>query len=320
MEQQLNLKRGRLLSIIIINYNLTQEIENCLNSLFDTLKNVDEIEYEILIIDNNSPDKKLKEIEKKFPQRNISFYYLDENIGFGRGCNYGSLLAKGNFLCFLNPDTIISENLFTPFVSLLDKENSIGIIGPRQLTKPPFFDFSAGFYPNLFYEFFHVLGIGVFLEGMITHFYTKFFKKDFLKVGWILGAAIFIRKEVFDSVKGFDIDYFMFSEEVDLCRRVSKSGFKIIYSPKYNIQHIGSVSGKKNYTLYTIRTYSSKNLYFSKHYSGLNKFFLKGMLRLSCLTQLIIWFILIPLNANKSIQKIKAFIYLLRNNVRYTHV
>src|SRR5574338_1006530 len=94
------------LSIVIINYNLAKEIENCLNSLLLIIDSIKDFKYEIIIVDNNSPDKKLPDTEKIFNQENIRFYYLDENIGFGKGCNYGFTKASGEYICFLNPDTI----------------------------------------------------------------------------------------------------------------------------------------------------------------------------------------------------------------------
>ena len=116
--------------------------------------------------------------------------------------------------------------------------------------RKPFFDFSAGFYPNIFFELFNLFGIGVFFEGFIVYLLTRIKKNKVLQVDWILGASIFIKAELFNKIDGFDKEYFMFYEEVDLCKRVSNNGFKIVYYPKYSIHHIGSVSGKKtiNYT------------------------------------------------------------------------
>ena len=104
------------LSIIIINYNLAKEIEDCLNSLLQTLDTQNELLFEIIIVDNNSPDKKLPVFEKIFNQDNIKFYYLDENVGFGKGCNFGFSKASGKYICFLNPDTIIKEDIFLPII------------------------------------------------------------------------------------------------------------------------------------------------------------------------------------------------------------
>jgi GT2 family glycosyltransferase len=304
-------------SIIIINYNLAKEIEDCLNSLLVIVDSLEGFRYEIIIVDNNSPDKKLPETENKFKRDNIHFYYLDENIGFGKGCNYGFSKASGKYICFLNPDTIIKENIFLQILDIFKEDKSIGIVGPKQQTRSPFFDFSAGFYPNIVFEFFNLFGVGVFFEGLIVFLLTKLKKDRVLEVDWILGASIFIRAELFESINGFDKDYFMFYEEVDLCKRVSNKGYKIIYSPQYNIHHIGSVSGKKDYTLYTIRTYSSKYLYISKHYKSFYKFLMKSMLYLQLFSQMIIWTLLYPSNKRKSKQKLKAFINLLKNKMKH---
>ena len=304
------------ISIIIINYNLAKEIEDCLNSLLQVIGSENKIVYEIIIVDNNSPDKKLPGTEKKFYQDNIKFYYLDENIGFGKGCNFGFSKATGEYICFLNPDTIIKENIFLPILNVFEMDKSIGIIGPKQQTRAPFFDFSAGFYPNIVFEFFNLFGVGVFFEGFVIYLITKIKKNKIIKVNWILGASIFIRSEIFKSIKGFDKDYFMFYEEVDLCKRVSNKGLKIIYSPQYSIHHIGSVSGKKDYKLYTIRTYSSKYIYISKHYNLLYKFLMKSLLYAQLFSQIIIWTILFPLNKEKSRQKLDAFFHLLTHKMR----
>ena len=304
------------LSIIIINYNLANEIENCLSSLLPVISQTNLLKFEIIIIDNNSPDKKLPETEKMFKRDNIKFFYLDENVGFGKGCNHGFSKASGEYICFLNPDTLIKENIFLPILDIFKKDKSIGIVGPKQQTGSPFFDFSAGFYPNILFELFNLIGVGVFIEGLIVFILTKLRKNKILEVDWILGACIFIKAELLKTINGFDKDYFMFYEEVDLCKRVSNKGYKIIYSPQHSIHHIGSVSGKKDYTLYTIRTYSSKNLYISKHYRSLNKFIMKSMLFVQLFSQMIIWSILFPINKQKSKQKLSAFYHLLIHKMK----
>ncbi|MFA6025001.1 MAG: glycosyltransferase, partial [Ignavibacteriaceae bacterium] len=92
----INLSNKKIdLSIVIINYNLAKEIESCLSSLLNEIDMPKRIEYEIIIVDNNSPDKGLPETEKNFKRDNIYFYYLDENVGFGKGCNYGFSKTSG---------------------------------------------------------------------------------------------------------------------------------------------------------------------------------------------------------------------------------
>jgi len=240
---------------------------------------------------------------------------LDNNLGFGKGCNYGFTKASGSYICFLNPDTIIIDNIFPRLIGLLEKNNSIGIIAPKQQVKPPFFDFSAGYSPNMFFELVSLFGIGVFFEGFLMYLFSKFSKKEYLSVHWVLGACFCIKTDLFRLIEGFDRDYFLFYEEVDLCKRVSHRGLKIAYVPYLKIYHIGSVSGKRDYYLYTIRTYSSKYIYITKHYSFLSIIMMKLLLYVQLMSQMFIWFFLLPLKKEKSLQKLKAFAYLLLNKM-----
>lgn len=306
-----------LLSIIIINYNLEDEIEKCVCSLLGTLNRIKFLSdaFEIIIVDNNSPNKKLPELEKKFESDKIHFHYSDINLGFGKGCNLGASKAIGDYLLFLNPDTIVQEDIFTPIFNLFNSDNQIGIIAPKQQVRKPFFDFSAGFNPNIFYELLNLFGVGVFFEGFLMNTLTKFSSRNFIKVDWILGAAIFIKKNLFEEINGFDRDYFMFFEELDLCKRVAKKGYKIIYYYSIKINHIGSVSGKKNYFLYTVRTYASKKLFFEKHFNFPLKQILILLLYLQLFSQIFIWMLLSPISKEKSKQKIQSFVYLIKHNL-----
>jgi len=300
------------LSIIIVNYNLANEIENCLNSVAANFK---EINYEIIIVDNNSTDKKLSEIEKKFQREDIKFYYLEENIGFGKGCNYGFSKSSAKYICFLNPDTLITKPIMQPIIKLFEEDQSVGVIGPRQMLRKNFFDFSAGYYPNLFFEIFNLIWVGTYFEAFLVFLKTKLTSKTYFRLDWILGAALFIKADTFKRINGFDKDYFMFFEEVDLCKRVSELGYKIIYMPSISINHIGSVSGKKDYSLFTKRTYTSKFLYVSKHCKFIYKFFMNFLISLQLFTQLLLWIIWFPFNMEKSKHKIEAFSYLIMHRL-----
>ena len=226
---------------------------------------------------------------------------------------------QGEYICFLNPDTIVKEEIFSQIIDLFEHDKTMGIIGPKQQLRSPFFDFSAGFSPNIFFELFNLLGVGVFLEGFFMHYFTRFRKREYFIVNWILGAAIFIKADLFRKINGFDKDYFMFFEEVDLCKRVINEGLKVIYTPQFKIHHIGSVSGKKDYRLYAIRTYSSKNIFISKHFESFHKYLMKSLLLAQVFSQIIIWTFLWPVKKQKSNQKLSAFFYLLKHNLKYEH-
>lgn len=307
-----------LLSIIIVNYNLEKEIDDCLSSLFRNVVNQSNNfpSFEIIVVDNNSPNKSLWKLESKYDNGLVRFIYSEKNLGFGKGCNLGFKNSKGQYLLFLNPDTLIIEDIFTPVLKLFQENNKIGIIAPKQQVRKPFFDFSAGYFPNPFFELLHLFGIGVFSEGFLMYMLTKIQKKSLIFSDWILGAAIFIKREIFERVKGFDKDYFMFFEEVDLCKRVKSLGYQIAYYHKLKLHHIGSVSGKKNYFLYTIRTYASKYIFLNKHYRFPSKQLMLLLLYMQSISQIIIWTLLLPVNKDKSLQKIKSFIYLIVNRMK----
>jgi GT2 family glycosyltransferase len=282
------------------------------------MESVKTLEYEVIIIDNNSPDKQLPLIEKTFPQDFIHFYYLEQNVGFGKGCNYGFTKATGEFICFLNPDIIVREDIFTPIIQVFKDDKTVGIIGPEQLIRKSFFDFSAGYNPTLLLEILNLIGLGIYIEGAFMFCKVRLSSNKSLKVNWILGACLMMKSDLFSSIGGFDKDYFMFFEEVDLCRRVLNKGLTVLYLPYLKIYHIGSVSGRKDYTLYTIRTYISKYMYISKHFFSIKNYIMKSLLDLQLFNQIIIWIILYPFNTQKSKQKLRAFIYLLKRKFLYS--
>jgi GT2 family glycosyltransferase len=300
------------LSIIIVNYNLAKEIDNCLSSFLKVAESAIKFSFEIIVVDNNSFEKDIFEVEKKYQNDNIKFFYLESNLGFGKGCNFGFSKANGIVTCFLNPDTIIKEDIFTPIIDIINSDKKLGIVGPKQQLYKDFFDFSAGYSPNLFFEFLGLLGINIFFEGFVINLIKKFSKNKVLKVNWILGACIFIKSEIFKKVNGFDKDFFMFFEEVDLCKRVKNLGYEIKYYSMYSIYHIGSVSGKKDYFNYTIRTYESKYLYISKSFGLFKRKVYNLLLKSEMVVQIIIWSILYFKNKSKSTHKIRAYFYLLK--------
>lgn len=296
------------LSIIIVNYNLSTEIKECIVSINKKLTGLD---YEIIVVDNNSKDIKSKELQKEFLSeiyKNISFFYLDENIGFGQGCNYGANKAKGKIFCFLNPDTIISDNIFPAIINMMKNDNSIGITGPGLNNNNKHFDYSAGLFPNIILELLNVFFLGRYAEAHYLKSLTEKNKNSPINVEWVMGAALFIKKEVFELVGGFDKAYFLFFEELDLCYKVLKSGFKIVYFPFLSLQHLGSVTVKKDYAFFTRLFYKSKLIFIKKNYSGFYKFLIELLVLLQIYSQLILWSVIYPLNKDKSRGKIKGLL------------
>ena len=298
-------------SIIIINYNLTEEVNNCLNSIFTCLVNVN---FEVIVVDNNSTDRKITELPVKFPPDkfpNIKFFFLDQNNGFGAGNNYGALMASGEILFFLNPDTVLVENIFPPIDKIFNEDRQCAVVGPKIINGSNVQERSVGLYHVLLLEFLDLFLLRRWVEKLLLKKILRSNSEKGSSVDWVTGAALFIRKSVFEQIGGFDEIFFLYNEEVDLCKRVSALGFTIMFYPNLQVCHYGSLSSKKNYYNFTIVSYESKMLYLNKYSSKTGKIFIRLIMILQCCVQLIIWSLLYPLHKEKSGQKIRGFLSLI---------
>lgn len=257
------------ISIIIVNYNVCREVDNCLQSIYSLLKNID---IEVIVVDNNSPQRDILDLENKYPK--AVFKFLNENLGFGKANNYGINLSKGKFVLLLNPDTVIVEDFISPIIAYIENKNNIGACGPMLLYDNLSFQNSFGNTMGAFYDIAEAL--------MFINLYRKLFylykKKDIdrgnaFKVGWLSAACILIKAEVIKSVKGFNENYFLNYEDIDLCRRVEKLGYLNYYFPAYKCIHLDHSSQKKDFEKLVFSRYQSRKIYASTHYGILTRWF-----------------------------------------------
>ncbi len=293
------------ISIIIVNYNLSKEVDQCLQSI---IHNVHDVNYEVIIVDNFSPDKNQLKLELKYSDKdNFHFFYLNENVGFGSANNYGFTHSKGEIICFLNPDTILIENFFNSFMKLFKENPSIGILGPGIINNNRKLEKSFGYYPNILSELLNLF----FLQNFLEMFWMKKKLKNgnncLIDVDWVTGAALIIRRELFSTIKGFDPKFFMYNEEIDLCKRANENGSLIKYFSQNKLIHLGGASSKKNYFLFTMTSYESKLYYINKHFNKPKKLFLRVIVLCQIILQSIIWLFLFPLFRQKASEKLRAF-------------
>lgn len=291
-------------SLIIVNYNLTNEVIECINSV---IRLPIKQKYEIIVIDNGSKDA--ERLLEYFPQNKyeyISIFLLKENKGFGAANNYGVKKAKGKILFLLNPDTILIEDIFTDVLDFFSKVKNIGIIGTKIININNRQELSYGIFPNLFTEFLDIF----FLKRFYLIFLTKSRKrcnKKIHSVDWVTGASMFIPTNIYNEIGGFDEDFFLYNEDIDLCKRIKNKGYTVLYNQDIKIKHIGSASSKKNYYLFTLYSYDSRLLYYKKHFHSNKIIILKFFLLIHIFLQIILWSILFFVKRDKSVNKIKAF-------------
>ena len=290
-----------MVSIIIVNFNLSSEVLSCLISLELYLP---EHSFNVIVVDNNSSDPEFDVLNEHIKERNFAeIIILKENIGFGGACNLGADRADGDLLCFLNPDTTIYNDFLKCLISALDSSGCT-MVGPVY-SKPSLFEFSSGYFPNILLESLSIFMIGRHLEAALMSVRRKF-SSSYLRVDWILGACMLISKQNFDRLGGFDESFFLYFEEVDLCKRVYDLGGFVALAPECGINHIGSVSGKRDYVKFTERFYKGKLRYLRKHTSGLSRCVLIRTVWLQLRVQKLIWSIAEPIKPSKSKKKIEG--------------
>ncbi len=251
-------------SIIIVNYFVEEELLNCISSIYSSQA---KISFEIIVVDNSDVKTIQKKLKKLFPK---VIYLASNNNGFGAGNNLGAKKANGDFLFFLNPDTKIKQNTVDILVSFLQKNTHAGIVAPLlvdQENKPFILQGSNTLSPlsAIFsLSFIHKL----FPNNPIAKKYwmSGWDKKETKEVSVIPGTAFMIKKQLFTDVQGFDEKFFLYFEESDLCKRVTKKGFSIFITPRAKVFHAWGKSTQKSKQDIASIFNKSKFYYFKKHY------------------------------------------------------
>jgi GT2 family glycosyltransferase len=265
------------LSIIIVNYNTKDLLVDCIESIVTHTRG---LKYEVMVVDNGSSDGSIEEIKKlKGKSQNynskVKIITNAENKGFGSANNVGLSRAEGEYLLFLNSDTLIHDNVLLEMVQWIKQSKKVGVVSCALKNQDGTLQGSGGYFPNLskvFAWMFFWEDIP-FLDKLIKPFHpvhgqsffyngTKQFEKK-REQDWVTGAFMLIPKKVLDQVGAFDEDYFMYTEEVDLCYRIKKAGYTIWYMPDWAITHFGSASSTKEFPL--IQEYKSMKLFYQKN-------------------------------------------------------
>lgn len=248
-----------LISIIIVNFNGGEVLLGCLESLE---KSSPSIAYEVIVVDNCSTDGSPDLVEQTFP--NILLIRQPQNRGFGAGNNVGAKFAKGEFLFLLNPDTILSEDILPHLIEIMQQDPTIGIVGPKllnpdgslQLSVSPALSIAGEYQARKQAKSYQSLRNKTLIS-------QKF--NDIQEVDIVVGAAFFIRKALFDSIGGFDENFFMYFEESDLCRRVQDNGCRIIYTPKVSLIHLKGYSSQQIFNTIAFEYRRSQIYYYQKN-------------------------------------------------------
>lgn len=245
------------LSIIILNYNVRHFLELCLRSVEAAITNID---AEIIVVDNNSPDDSCQMVKQLFP--NIKLIENKSNDGFSKGNNIGVRQAQGDYLCILNPDTIVAEDTFEILLKFAETKSDLGILGCRLIDgKGQFLPESKRNIPT------PVVSIKKVLGYTKPYYASQVNENSIGKVAILVGAFMIMKRNVYLEVGGFDEDYFMYGEDLDLSYKILKAGYQNYYNPETSVIHFKGESTLKDET-YAKRFNSSMQLFFEKHFKA----------------------------------------------------
>lgn len=212
------------LSVITVTYNSEKLIERLIKSLADLPKS-----SEIIMVDSGSTDNTV-ELVKKYGQ--VKLIVPGENVGFGKGCNLGAQTAEGEYLLFLNPDSAVHPGAVKQMLDYAESHPSVGIVAPRLIEESGLSQPSIRRLPTLWGAFkeYYLGKAGAYAP------YAPIGDQPIL-VECVVGAAILIKKALFDQIGGFDQRYFMYYEDTELCRQVIKRGLEIVVLPTAVVDH-----------------------------------------------------------------------------------
>jgi GT2 family glycosyltransferase len=260
-----------ILSIIILNYNTKELLHSCIESMLKVYKKeVENGTFEIIVVDNASTDGSLESIEnariKKISNR--------ENYGFSKGNNIGAKQAEGKYILFLNSDTLVLDKGFLDVVAFLENNATAGIVGGKLINVNGSAQPSTGKFYSLSYVFLNLFGLERL--GMVRISPSKT-----VPVNWVSGASLLIRKSLFKRLGGFDEQFFMYMEDMELCFRAKKLGFKTYFFPNVSIVHKGL--GSSNRTFAVLQIYKGLLHFYEKHASPMQLTLVKLLLMVKAL-------------------------------------
>ena len=251
-------------SVIIIAYNSCDFIPACLKSVRDACEGIDS---QIIVLDNGSNEPIIPEIKNFFPE--VEWIDSKENLGFGKGCNLAEKHATKPYLFFINPDTIISKNAFREMLNFMEEHPDAGTVGCRILNEDGSLQWACRrSFPTIVSAVSKTIGLAALFpksKTLASYNMTYADPDEMTEVDAISGSFFCIRRDVYEKLNGFDEDFFMYGEDLDLCFRTKQMGLKNYYTPVTNILHFKGQSCRTRRWGSYVDFYKAMLIFVKKH-------------------------------------------------------
>jgi GT2 family glycosyltransferase len=304
------------LSIVIITRNTSDLLRNLLKSVEAdaTLKH---FLRDIIVIDNNSTDGTDSMVQREFPR--VLLLKNDRNKGFATAANMGISQSKGDYILFLNSDTLLIEGEVTAMIQMMEENPGVGICGPQLVYEDMRPQRSFAHIPSLLFEIVPLSLFGLLFPGRYS---TKSPRQtspssdalrhapgamSFFDVPSLIGAAIIVRRELLENLGGFDQQFFFFLEETDLCIRARERGARVVFLPHVRMIHLQGRTVRKNWVQGRIQYNISLYKFIKKHHSMLYYQIFQGIRSLKSLFVPLVLSALFPLLLHKRTRRTYAY-------------
>lgn len=249
------------ISVVIVSYNARYFLEQCLYSVRAALSNW---EGEVIVVDNDSPEKPIPEIRSKFPD--VTFIESKKNLGFAKANNLGVEKSRGDYVLILNPDTLLPENLFEELIPFAENTEQLGAVGVRMVdANGRFHPESKRNIPGLSNTFGKLFGTAFDKKKAKGYYKSDIDQFAIAPAEILVGAFMFIKKSVYEKVGGFDPRYFMYGEDIDLSYSLILNGYTNYYYGKSTVIHYKGESTRKD-KKYLKTFFGAMQLFVSKYY------------------------------------------------------
>lgn len=255
------------LSIVIVSWNVKGLLKKCLESIFQNQGN---LELEIVVVDNASQDGTIEMVKKNFPLVNL--IANTNNLGFATANNQGIAKSHSDFILILNPDTLVIKNALEKMLDFLQQNYQIGIAGGKHLNPDWTLQPSVRRFPSFWPIFFILTKIAKIFPNIPSVY--DYLAKDFnyrlaQPIDQVAGSFLMLRKKTLEEIGLFDENFFIWFEEVDLCKRAKTAGWQIWYIPNAEVIHYGGQSFNQKLTWEKQKLFfQSAWYYFKKHGFG----------------------------------------------------
>ncbi len=258
-----------IVSIIIVSWNVCDLLHECLESVMEGQPALGSSgDIEVIVVDSGSTDGTPAMVRRDFPS--VRLVEPGKNVGFSKGNNLGMQAGSGRYFFLLNPDTRLIGTALSLMINYMDAHPEVGVLGPQLLNDDGSVQSSRRRFPTLWTGIFESTWLQPFAPpGVLTRYYMLDHPdQEPVRADWVVGAAMLVRREVFEQTGGFDEGFFMYSEELDWQKRIRERGWEVIYYPQARIIHYGGKASEQVITERHIRYQTSKVRYFRKHHGA----------------------------------------------------